>query len=69
MPELTVAQRIHNDIWDLFGTLTRDQSLQLQTYLDRLEETGVIKMPVLSTGSVDTKQPGDQPEPRADQTE
>lgn len=72
-----VAKNVHDDIWDLFGSLTRNQSAVLTEYLEGLTEAGVLMMPKMaSTGNINPsagqlKQPGDvpQPEPSADQTE
>lgn len=61
----TVAERVHNDIWDIFGTLTRDQSVALKSYLTELELSGVLRMPEKGVGEVGTtlSTPTDVPAP------
>lgn len=40
-----VAKQVHDDIWDMFGTLTREQSVALISYLESLTAQGVLVMP------------------------
>jgi len=64
-----VAKNVHDDIWDLFGSLTRQQSATLKEYLEGLTEAGVLMMPKMaSSGNVNPTagqgpQPGDVPAP------
>lgn len=63
-----VAKNVHDDIWDLFGSLTRQQSAALKEYLEGLTEAGVLMMPKVAEQAVgQIKQPTDVHAP--DQTE
>jgi hypothetical protein len=54
-----VAKQVHDDIWDLFGSLTRQQSAVLIEYLENLTEAGIVQMPKMA--SIGGAQPGAAP--------
>lgn len=48
-----LAKKVHDDIWDLFSMLTREQSVVLIEYFESLTAQGVLVLPQLSTGGTD----------------
>lgn len=67
-PELisTIAHQVNSDIWDIFGNLTREQSVGLESYLQELAFRGILRMPEMGVkveGPVEP-QPADVPAPQ-----
>lgn len=52
-----VAKHVHDDIWDLFGTLTREQSQSLISYLESLTRSGILLMPQANSGELAEVEP------------
>lgn len=57
----SVAQQAHDDIWDIFGTLTREQSASVMAYFKNLEMQGILRLPEPGVGEL-----GDQTKPAID---
>lgn len=46
-----IAQHVHDDLWDLFGSLTREASIALLAYFQELQQRGILTEPRVGSTS------------------